>query len=121
MNSGLRDLLKDIRTANYFSVIADEATDISTQEQMCIAVRWVDNEYQIHEASLGVFQPPDTNAVTLFAGVKDMLLRCCLPFSQYVGQAYDRATNMSGVRKGVQTLVKSRMMTVCMSIALPTV
>lgn len=105
-NSVLRDLLKDIRTADYFSVIADEATDISRQEQMCVAVRWVDNEYQIHEASLGLFQPPDTKAVTLFAGLKDMLLRCSLPFSQCVGQAYDGASNMSGVRKGVQALVK---------------
>ena len=38
----LRQLLKDIFAADYFAVIADEATDISHNEQMCIAIRWVD-------------------------------------------------------------------------------
>ncbi len=37
----LRQLLGDIQAAKYFSLIADEATDISHNEQICIAIRWV--------------------------------------------------------------------------------
>lgn len=35
-----------------------------------------------------------------------MLTRCSLPLSQCRGQAFDGASNMSGIRNGVQALVK---------------
>ena len=38
--------------------------------------------------------------------MKDVLVRCCLPITDCVGQAYDGASNMSGVRNGVQALMK---------------
>ena len=45
--------------------------------------------------------------MTIFHAIKDILIRCCLPLSQCRGQAFDGAANMSGVRNGVQALVKS--------------
>ena len=102
----LRKILKDISGSYYFYLIADEATDISHHEQLCIAVRWVDNNYIIHETPLGLFKLPDTFALTVFTVIKDVLVRCCLPFDKCIGQAYDGASNMSGVRNGVQALVK---------------
>ena len=42
----------------------------------------------------------------LYTVIKDVLVRCCLPFDKCIGQAYDGASNMSGVRNGVQALVK---------------
>lgn len=38
--------------------------------------------------------------------IKDVIVRCSLPLSRCIGQAYDGASNMSGVRNGVQALVK---------------
>ena len=104
--SVLRQLLAEIRSCQCFSLIADEATDISHNEQMCIAIRWVDSDYSIHETALCLVQLPDTKALTLFGVIKDMLIRCSLPFSDCIGQAYDGASNMSGIRNGVQALVK---------------
>lgn len=71
-----------------------------------ILVRWVNSEYDIHEDALGLVQLPDTRAVTLFSVIKDVLIRCSLPISQYRGQAFNGASNMSGVRNGVQALIK---------------
>ena len=102
----LRQLLQDITAADYFALIADEATDISHNEQMCIAIRWVDSSYQIHETALGLVQLPDTKALTLFTIIKDVLVRCSLPIASCIGQAYDGASCMSGVRNGVQALIK---------------
>ncbi len=62
----LRQLLQDISAADHFALIADEATDISHKEQMCIAIRLVDSSYALHEAALGLVQVPDTKALTLF-------------------------------------------------------
>ena len=72
----LTQLLEDIKAANYFTVIADGASDISHNEQMCIALRWVDSTYTINEAALGLIKLPDTKALALFSVFKDVLLRC---------------------------------------------
>ena len=90
----------------FFSLIADEATDILHNEQVCIAVRWVDSNYAIYEQALGLVQLLDTKALTLFSVIKDCLIRCSLPITSCVGQAHDGASNMSGVRNGVQALMK---------------
>ena len=42
-------LLHDIREAVRYSLIADEATDISHKEQLCIKIRWVDKDFNINE------------------------------------------------------------------------
>ena len=116
----MRQQLQEIQATDWFSLIADEATDVSHNEQMCIAVHWVDSSYTIHEAALGLVQLPDTKALTLLGIIKDVLVRCSLPITDYVGQAYDGASNMSGVRNGVQALMK-RQIFVSMYIALPIV
>lgn len=37
-------ILRDIQSGKYFSVIADETTDISNTEQLCVALRYFDTE-----------------------------------------------------------------------------
>ena len=44
----LRDILLVIRGAGMFSLIADEATDISQKEQLCVTIRWLDSQVEIH-------------------------------------------------------------------------
>ena len=51
-------------------------------------------------------QLPNTKAITIYKQVQDILIRCCLPLSKCKGKAFDGASNMSGVRNGVQALVK---------------
>ena len=64
-------------------------------------IRWVDNNYDIHEDTLGLVQLPNTKVATIFSVIKDVLIRCLLPISQCRGQAFDGANNMSGIRNGV--------------------
>ena len=35
--------------SNFFSIIADEYTDINNQEQITICLRWVDDKLEEHE------------------------------------------------------------------------
>ena len=45
-SSILRQLLVTIREASMYSLIVDEATDISKKEQMCMCIiRWVDKNF----------------------------------------------------------------------------
>ena len=102
----LRSILVNIRKALWFSILADEATDISRNEQMSLCIRWVDESYLIHEDVLGPFQLPNTKSATIFSSIKDILIRCALPIAQCRGQAFDGASSMSGANNGVQALLK---------------
>jgi len=103
----LRQLFSEIKGSMWFSIQADEATDISHLEQMSLSIRWVDEYYTIHEDTLGLFKLPDTKSKTIFCAIKDILIRCSFPLAQCRGQALDGAANMSGIRNGIQALVKS--------------
>lgn len=106
----LRTLLKRMKGTvgpAWFSVIADEATDINQAEQLNVSIRWVDDNYCAHEDPIGLFKVPDTKAETLFKVIKDLLIRCNLPLALCRGQAYDGASNMQGRRTGVATRVLS--------------
>ncbi len=96
-NTVLRSIVSDIQSSSWFSIIANEATDISRNEQMSLSIRWTNN-YQIYEECLVWF-----NYLGL---LKDVLIRCSLSLGQCRGQVFDGAANMSGVRCGVQALVK---------------
>ena len=57
---------------------------------------------------LGLKELRDTKATTIHYEIKHVLIRCSLPVSQCRGQAYDGASNMSGVRNNVQAIFKRR-------------
>ncbi len=45
----VRQLSQDIRSSQCYTIMADECTDISNQEQFTICVRWVSNDLKDHE------------------------------------------------------------------------
>ena len=102
-NTVLREILQLIRTSMWFSIIVD---DVSRNEQMSLSIRWIDDNYQIYEEPIGLIQLPNTKAQTIYSVIKDLLIRCSLPLSQCRGQAFDGAGNMSGIKNGVQALIK---------------
>ena len=68
-------------TPAWFAIIGDEATDVSCAEQLNISIRYVDEEYEIHEGSIGLFQLSSTDAASIAFIIKDILIRCSLPLS----------------------------------------
>lgn len=48
-----------------------------------------------------------TKASTLTAAIRDVLVHCILPLSNFRGQAYDGTTNMMGYLRGVVTAIES--------------
>ena len=73
---------------------------------MCVSFRWVSKEYEIFEEPIGLVKLTKTDAATIFAALKDVLLRCILPFNTCRGQTYDGAANMSGHLRGVASRFK---------------
>ena len=87
----LRTVLEKIQANNppWFSVIAEEATDVCNSAQLNLSIRWVNNKYKVLEDTVGLFRVPNTKAETLFMVIKDLLTRCNLTISLCHGQAYD--------------------------------
>ncbi|CAB4030796.1 zinc finger MYM-type 1-like [Paramuricea clavata] len=109
-----RDLIKDIGTG-FFSIIADEYTDIGNKEQLTLCFRWVDEQLDGHEDFLGFYNIPNIASETIVQAIKDSLIRLQLSLSQCRGQCYDGASNMLGKKSGVAKQIQE-----CEAKALPT-
>lgn len=97
----LRKLINQIRVSQYYSIIADEVTDQSRQHQLGISIRWVDEQFLVHEDFLALSLLPKGDAETITALIKDFLCRSSLPITSCRGQCYDGASVMAGNVTGV--------------------
>ena len=71
----LRTLLEKIQANNppWFSVIADEATDVCNSAQLNLSIRSVNNKYEVLGDTVGLFRVPNTKVETLLTVIKDLL------------------------------------------------
>ena len=94
-------ILQDIRSASYFSVIADEATDSTNVEQLSICIRYWCEEAPT-EKFVG-FVKCDTGVTgeAIADNILAQLNNWQLPPDLLRGQGYDGAGSMSGKTKGV--------------------
>ena len=94
-------ILDKIRKAGFFSIIADEATDTSNDEQLSISIRFVDDGVPcekflaFHECKTGV------SGEAIAEDILTQLTNWQLQPQLIRGQAYDGAGAMAGKSKGV--------------------
>lgn len=101
-------LANDVKSADYFSVIADETTDISTKEQMSIIFRFPDKNLDAVEHFIGLYEMNSTTGESIANAILDVILRLGLSVNKLRGQCYDGASNMSGKYKGAQAKIRER-------------
>ena len=96
-------ILKDIKAAHLFSVMADEATDAANDEQLSISLRYVKHDTRTIEERFLAF----SECVTGVSGeaIADRILHHLedwqLSATHLRGQTYDGAGVMAGKKKGV--------------------
>ena len=102
-------ILKDVRSAGRFSVMADECTDVATLEQMSMCIRFVDestpDQPQVREEFVGFVQLDRTSAAFISEAILQFLKDCNLNISNLRGQGYDGASVMAGKVSGVSTRI----------------
>ena len=101
----LRKISANIRNSSYFAIVADEATYASNKEQFVICLRWVDDEFEVHEEFIGLYEINNLTANTLVVAIKDALLRTNINLLRCRRQCYDGASNMSGAKHGTSTQI----------------
>ncbi|CAF5183598.1 unnamed protein product, partial [Rotaria magnacalcarata] len=87
-----------------FSLTCDE----STLEQLCVGTRSVNDNYEIFEDVLGLYELSRQNAEAIVEVIFDILTRCGLNISACRGQSYHGASSISRIYGGVSALVLKR-------------
>ena len=100
-----QEVVKQVKDAKYFAVIADETTDAAHTEQLCFVVRYL-REFRIEERLLAILKVDDTCAASLFDSLTSTLEQHGLDVSKLRGQCYDGAKNVSGDHTGLQRRVR---------------
>ena len=103
------NIIAKVKQVQYFSVICDELTDVSHQEQLRLCVRFLDEtdgQHRIREEFLQFQAVINLTGEGLSAAIINSLLAYGLDLSMMVGQGYDGASSMSGCVNGVQTKVR---------------
>lgn len=100
------DILKEVKSSQYFSVTSDETKDLSKREQLSIVLRYY-YEGAVREGFLGFWEAEHLDASSLANKIISSLEQYGLEYKEnLVGQGYDGAAVMSGRCSGVQTRVK---------------
>ena len=102
----LQNISKTVMQSRFYTIMADEAIDVSNHEQLVICIRWGDHNLEPHEDMIGFYQVEDFKSETLFKSITDALNRMNIPLTDYRGQCYDVASNMVGAKTGVATRIK---------------
>ena len=78
------DLLREIPArihgaTTWFTILADETSDIIKQQQISLSICLVSGEYEINEDLIVLVHVPDITADTLTPASKDVLICCNFP------------------------------------------
>ncbi|XP_063219757.1 52 kDa repressor of the inhibitor of the protein kinase-like isoform X1 [Bacillus rossius redtenbacheri] len=92
--------------ANYFTVLADETSDVQRIEQFSLCIRYVDPEVtELREDFLSFVPVYDVSGAGLANTIKKNLVSLGLDMNRLRGQGYDGASAMKGEFRGVQAII----------------
>ena len=78
----LRKVAGNIKSNEFYTIMADETTDKSNREQVVLVFRHVDDDLNVHEDFVGFHQVNSIDAATLTSVIEDTLVRMNLSLSQ---------------------------------------
>lgn len=104
----ISQIVKRAIKSRFFTVLADETTDISRIEQFSLCIRYIDLElYVVREDFLSFVPVHDVTGVGLARTIKDQLQNLGLDLQNLRGQGYDGAAAMRGAFNGVQAIIQN--------------
>ena len=91
-----QSILRDVSeiSGKWFTIMADEKTDLSNIEQMVLCLRYVDNDLEVHEELIGLYSLESTSADMVMSTIEDILLRLNLKVNNCRSQCYDGVNNV---------------------------
>ena len=103
----LKDIISEVKKARYYTIIADEVTDLSNKEQLSLALRYVLNG-SVKEVFVDFIFVERITGEVLAQAMLQWLETWSLPLCNIRGQCYDGASNMAGARSGCKALIQHK-------------
>lgn len=101
----LKTIVKELKSAKYYSISVDSTPDLSHVDQLTFIVRYV-NDGQPIERFLQFLPIDEHNAQYIADTILNFLESFDISIKDCRGQSYDNASNMSGKYSGVQSRIK---------------
>ncbi|VEN38170.1 unnamed protein product [Callosobruchus maculatus] len=103
------DIIKKVKDAEAYSVLADETADISGKEQLSIGLRYFDEEKnEVQEVFVGFTELKGLDGKSIAQTIDEFLTREELNPSKCVGLGFDGCSTMSGIDGGVQAILRKK-------------
>ena len=99
-------IIAEVKESHYFSISADEVTDVSSWEQLGIVLRYV-KDGQATEELVGFVACNEVCGSDIFKAIKKFIRDCGLDINMCRGQGYDGAGAMAGALNGCQALLQA--------------
>ena len=100
------DMLEEIRLSRYFSIIIDEATDISVTKSLGLCIQYLDNEANIRVRAVKIIEFKHGTAEAITDAVFNYLSASSLDQQKLAGGACDGASVMTSPLTGVIARIK---------------
>ncbi|XP_065664591.1 52 kDa repressor of the inhibitor of the protein kinase-like [Hydra vulgaris] len=94
-------IVSNIKTAKFFSILSDEAIDVSNKSQMSLVLRYVDSGNNITTVNIDKLSPSHLDGESLSVNILDTIAYLGLDITNCRGQVYDGAGAVAGTKKGV--------------------
>lgn len=101
-------IIEEVQTSHFLSIQADETTDIATQSQLVLVLRYIDDKNNVQERFFEFIPLQSATAESIATALKERLASI-LPEDQkskLICQAYDGASVMRGATAGVQRKIQ---------------
>ena len=99
-------IINEVKSARYYSIIADEVTDAANYEELSLVFRYVYND-EIKEVFVDFLQVERITGRVLREAILGWLKVHNISPAEMRGQCYDGASNMSGARSGVKAVIQA--------------
>lgn len=105
-NAVKQEIIGQIKSSKYYSLIVDSTPDIAKIDQLSVVIRYILKSGKPYEAFLEFLPNTGHKAQDLFNAVNDFLQSQGLDLQNCRGQSYDNASNMAGKYNGLQARIK---------------
>ena len=98
-------LLKRLHKHPFFSIMADECTDVTTIEELTICCDWVESGVP-EEHFIEIFSLKKTNAESIYSALVESCREKNIQLGRLIGMGFDGAATFSGDKTGVKRWLK---------------
>ena len=99
-------LLKHLHQTPFYSIMADECTDVSTVEELSLFCRWIENG-EPTEHFIDFLPMKRTDTESIYSALVECLKSKNIQLSNLIGMGFDGAATFSGKKSGVQARMKN--------------